>query len=137
MRNVTLPSFTPKGNYGPVALKPVIRLLDPYAKQLFGSVRGTYEKPPTFEKLGLAHLFVLYEATLPISGRDPAVLYGQVRDRALVYVDSRLAGALSRIHRIYTMPLERPYGKHIQMLVENQGHLNFGNVVEDFKVRFL
>ena len=106
------------------------------AKRLLGTLNNLYITPPTFEQLGLAHLLVLYETDLPATGQDPAVLYANTRDRALVYVDSRLAGTLSRIHDIYTMPLEEPYGKKLQMLVENQGHLNYGSVVEDFKVSY-
>lgn len=81
--------------------------------------------------------FVLYETQLSSSISDPAILRAITKDRALVYVDDRLCGTLSRIDKIFTLPLENPYGRRLSLLVENQGRLNFGNEIHDFKVSYI
>lgn len=98
------------------------------------SVSGNYKEAPTFEQLGIAHHLVLYETFLPNSSKDSAILNALTMDRGLVYLDSNLVGMTSRIREVYNVVLEKPSGKRLQILVENQGHLNFGNITEDWKV---
>ncbi|XP_029157571.1 beta-galactosidase-like [Nylanderia fulva] len=129
--NVSLPTASPKGNYGPVLLEPVQKLLDSRSPFVVSWVIGT--KPETFEHLSVNQGFVLYETDLPAPEHDPVILRATTRDRALVYVDGRLSGTLSRIDKIFTLPLESPYGRRLSLLVENQGRLNFGNEINDFK----
>jgi len=88
----------------------------------------------TFEALSVDQGFVFYETSLPPVVADPIMLRATIRDRALVYVDNQLRGTLSRMDKISAVPLERPYGQHLGLLVENQGRLNFGNEIRDFKV---
>ncbi|XP_012223400.1 beta-galactosidase [Linepithema humile] len=129
--NMTLPVASPKGNYGPVLLEPIQKLLD--SQSPFVVSLATGEQPKTFEALSVNQGFVLYETDLPSSISDPAILRAKTSDRALVYVDNRLCGTLSRIDKIFTIPLESPYGRRLNLLVENQGRLNFGNEIHDFK----
>lgn len=129
---MSLPTASPKGNYGPVLLEPVQKLLD--SRSPFAMIWETGDQPKTFEALSINQGFVLYETNLPPSISDPAILRAMTKDRALVYVDNRLCGTLSRIDKIFTIPLESPYGRHLGLLVENQGRLNFGNEIHDFKV---
>lgn len=129
---MSLPTASPKGNYGPVLLEPVLKLLD--SRSPFVVVQATGDQPKTFEALSVNQGFVLYETNLPLSLSDPAILRATTKDRALIYVDDRLCGTLSRIDKIFTMPLESPYGRRLSLLVENQGRLNFGNEIHDFKV---
>ena len=131
--NVSLPTVSPKGDYGPILLTPVLRLFTPLGRQSFGTVVVQASEPQTFEALGLPYWLVLYEADLPASYSDPAVLHGLVRDRALVYVDNNLMGTLSRTNNIYDMSIEQPYGRILRLLVENQGRLNYGSGLRDFK----
>lgn len=129
--NMSLPTASPKGNYGPVLLEPVLKLLD--GRSPFAVIRETGDQPKTFEALSVNQGFVLYETNLPPFISDPAILRATTKDRALVYVDDRLSGTLSRIDKIFTIPLESPYGRRLSLLVENQGRLNFGNEIRDSK----
>ncbi|KAG5330188.1 BGAL galactosidase, partial [Acromyrmex heyeri] len=129
--NMSLPTASPKGNYGPVLLEPVLKLLD--SRSPFVVIRATGDQPKTFEALSVNQGFVLYETNLPPSISDPAILRATTKDRALVYVDNQLRGTLSRIDKIFTIPLESPYGHRLSLLVENQGRLNFGNEINDSK----
>ncbi|EZA59457.1 hypothetical protein DMN91_010918 [Ooceraea biroi] len=130
--NISLPTVSPKGNYGPVLLEPILKLLD-NSRSPFIVRRMTADQPKTFEALSVNQGFVLYETNLPSVITDPATLRATTRDRTLVYVDDRLCGVLSRIDKIFSIPLERPYGRQLSLLVENQGRLNFGNEIHDFK----
>lgn len=132
---MSLPTASPKGNYGPILLEPIQKLLDHLSP--FVVTRVTNDYPITFEALSVNQGFVLYETQLPSSISDPAILRAITKDRALVYVDDRLCGTLSRTDKIFTLPLENPYGRRLSLLVENQGRLNFGNEIHDFKVLYI
>lgn len=131
---MSLPTVSPKGNYGPVLLEPIQKLFD--SRSSFVVSLATGNRPKTFEHLSVNQGFVLYETNLPPSIFDPVILRAITKDRALVYVDGRLSGILSRIDNIHTIPLENPYGRRLSLLVENQGRLNFGNEIHDFKVLY-
>ncbi|KAK0180096.1 hypothetical protein PV327_005773 [Microctonus hyperodae] len=131
--NLPLPTVAPKGDYGSILLKPVARFFDNETRSLFTTTMGVYNTPPTFEKLAIARGFVLYETNLPENMKDPAILRANIGDRGLVYVDDYLAGTLSRTLKINALVLQNPYAKRLSILVENQGHLNFGNIIEDWK----
>ncbi|KYN28933.1 Beta-galactosidase, partial [Trachymyrmex cornetzi] len=129
--NMSLPTASPKGNYGPVLLEPVLKLLD--SRSPFVVIRATGDQPKTFEALSVNQGFVLYETNLPPSISDPAILQAMTKDRALIYVDNQLRGILSRIDKIFTIQLKSPYGRRLSLLVENQGRLNFGDEINDSK----
>ncbi|KAK1127845.1 hypothetical protein K0M31_003336 [Melipona bicolor] len=131
--NMSVPTASPKGDYGPVVLTPIVRLFEPRGRQLFETVVVEGSKPLTFEELNLPHWLVLYETDLAPSYSDPANLHAMVRDRALVYVDDHLIGTLSRSHNIYDVSIENPYGRKLKLLVENQGRLNYGSGLRDYK----
>lgn len=129
-----VPTVSPKGDYGPVLLSPVFELFEPAGRQLFGTPTIGGSDPLTFEALGMPHWLVLYETDLVNSNSDPMILHGIVRDRALVYIDNYLVGTLSRTNKIYDLSIQNPYGRKLQLLVENQGRLNYGSGLHDFKV---
>lgn len=129
--NISLPTESPKGNYGPVLLEPIQKLFD--SESSFVISWASSDKPRTFEHLSVNQGFVLYETDLPPPVFDPVILSATIKDRALVYVDGRLSGTLSRMDKIFTIPLENPYGRRLSLLVENQGRLNFGNEIHDLK----
>ncbi|XP_011268594.2 beta-galactosidase [Camponotus floridanus] len=129
--NISLPTESPKGNYGPVLLEPIQKLFD--SESSFVISWASSDKPRTFEHLSVNQGFVLYETDLPPPVFDPVILRATIKDRALVYVDGRLSGTLSRMDKIFTIPLENPYGRRLSLLIENQGRLNFGNEIHDFK----
>lgn len=91
----------------------------------------------SFEQLELFSGFVLYETDLPKFTRDPSnLLIEKLRDRGLVYIDGNFVGALSRENNINTIPISSQFGKRLQILVENQGRINF-QIADDYKVCML
>ena len=132
--NTSVPTVSPKGDYGPIFLTPVLKLFEPIGRQLLGTVPVESLVPLTFETLGLSHWLVLYETDLVTNPSDPEDLHAMVRDRALVYVDDHLVGTLSRTNKVYDiLSLEEPYGQKLKILVENQGRLNYGSGLYDYK----
>lgn len=135
MPNISVPKNSTKGDYGKITFDVVLGLFHTLGVQLFSPSKKEYKIPPTFEALGSnTSSIVLYETLLPANRTRPALLKATVADRALVYTDWRLAGILSRTENIFSMPIYDPYATTLQIVVENQGHLNYGNLVADFKV---
>ncbi|XP_066588529.1 beta-galactosidase-like [Prorops nasuta] len=130
---IPLPVVSAKGDYGLVRLQKVIDLFHRRSKNLFVISRIFNDIPPTFEAIGGNPYLVLYETELPQSIADPAILNCKANDRALVYVDNELKGTLSRTRRTNSLVLENPYARNLKILVENQGHLNYGDKIHDFK----
>ncbi|XP_057327942.1 beta-galactosidase [Microplitis mediator] len=134
MPNLTLPTVSPKGNYGSIFLEPILRLFDNKARNLFASTTIINSiSPLTFEKLQLSHGFIIYETEYNTENKDPSTLKADVADRGLVYVNNYLSGCLSRTLKINNVVLQNPYGKYLKILVENQGHLNYGDIIQDWK----
>lgn len=79
--------------------------------------------PPTFEELGHLGALVVYEADLP-GGRGGVLRVGEVRDHAWVSVDGVSVGTLSRTR--HEDALVVPAGRHVRVLVEEQGRVNYG-----------
>lgn len=80
----------------------------------------------TFEELDQFSGFVLYETNLPKFTRDPNnLVIEKLRDRALIYIDGKFVGVLSRENDIKSLPIGANFGKRLQILVENQGRINF------------
>ncbi|XP_031837922.1 beta-galactosidase [Nomia melanderi] len=131
--NMSLPSASPKGDYGSVRLFPVVNLFEPLGRHLLASIVAEKSEPLTFESLGLSNWLMLYEADLIGNFADPANLHANVRDRGMVYVDDYLVGTLSRTENIYNIAMEIPYARKLKILVENQGRLNFGKGLHDYK----
>ncbi|TMW52323.1 hypothetical protein DOY81_002580 [Sarcophaga bullata] len=122
-------------NYGTVNVKPILNLLSQEGRTTLakGAVLQS-KRPKSFEELDQYSGLVLYETD--ITGMDidvPSVLtVYDLRDRALVYVDQELLGILSRQNGNYSLNLEKLQGRTLQILVENQGRINF-NIANDTK----
>lgn len=136
--NLPNPSVSPKASYGEVTLTPILRLFDAFSRELLGTRPLESENPLTFESLGVFCWLVLYEAELPNFESPELILRAIPRDRALVYVNGSLTGVLSRTHKIESLTINQTESetlRRIEILVENQGHNNFGNIsAEDYKV---
>jgi beta-galactosidase len=91
--------------------------------------------PPTFEDIGHDGALVRYSAEVPESafgGAASAVLdLGEVRDRAWVRVDGVLAGRLSRAEHQASLVI--PAGRRIDVLVEDQGRVNYADRIGETK----
>ncbi|PSN30941.1 hypothetical protein C0J52_24075, partial [Blattella germanica] len=128
--NLTLPQVATKGAYGNVSLVPV-SILSQTSPEI-RSIRSLYS--PTFEQLGQRFGFVLYETTILVSVPDPTLLsIPDISDRATVMVNGVTKGILSRGQKITSMPLSISVGEKLQILVENQGRINYGSKINDFK----
>lgn len=91
----------------------------------------TAANPPTFEEFNQKGGLVIYETLLPINlNDDPEILHVEgVRDRALVYVDRSYVGVLSREKLTnQTIAFSPNNGKKLQLIVEDQGRINYGTL---------
>ncbi|XP_015525016.1 beta-galactosidase isoform X1 [Neodiprion lecontei] len=132
--NITLPIQSSKGDYGSVVLERVLPLFHPYMRAILGILKVNQFAPPTFESFDEPLALVLYETDLPENRTDPGVLDVRfIHDRALVYEDDVFVGTLSRTHGLKTVSLSQPYTRRLGIFVENQGHVNFGSKIHDFK----
>ncbi|XP_030559801.1 beta-galactosidase [Drosophila novamexicana] len=133
--DVPVPQPVPKRAYGIVRLLSCCTLFSKEGREKLstGVVRST--KPKTFEALNQYSGLVLYESWLPAQfKRDPSMLHVRgLADRGYVYVDNEFVGILARETPIFDLPLSASSGRHLQILVENQGRLNYGRQLNDFK----
>ncbi|MER5209915.1 beta-galactosidase [Streptomyces sp. NPDC002838] len=97
----------------------------PYLRTLDGAVRT--QDPVTMNELGTHSGYVLYRTTVPASGDGPLHFAGGVGDRAQVFVDGASVGVLERERHDETLPVRVPEpGAVLEVLVENQGGVNYG-----------
>jgi beta-galactosidase len=90
-------------------------------------------RPLTMEELGQDFGFVLYSAELPTAG--PVLLEVEgVADRAQVFVAGQPAGVLERESHHRALAFTSPAaGARLDLLVENQGRVNYGQGIHDRK----
>ncbi len=106
-----------------IALSPGRELLE--FLRSFESVSSV--KPRSFEELGLDRGLVHYSATavLPIGGGT--IRIRGLHDRALVWVDGAFAGILTDANAVEGLQVASEGGPaHLEILVENQGRINYG-----------
>lgn len=131
--NVPVPSAVPKTALADVQMRPISVLMDTNSRKHLASYSVQSHVPLTFEALNQYSGFILYETKLPKVTRDPAQLsINDLRDRAYIYVNRQFVGVLSRENRINTIPLSLTLGDELQILVENEGRINYG-IANDFK----
>ncbi|KAI4472353.1 hypothetical protein M0802_016909, partial [Mischocyttarus mexicanus] len=134
LTNTFIPKISPKGDYGPVLLEPVLELFEPLSRALFGSPVLYLSDLHTFEQIGLPHWLVLYETYLPSNVSKHTTIKATTHDRAMVYVDGILAGVLCRTKNTASVNSTfLLHSKRLNILVENEGHLNYGDNLRDFK----
>ncbi|MFC3274958.1 beta-galactosidase [Agromyces mediolanus] len=84
-----------------------------------------FEAPPTMDELGRFDGFALYRTEVEWAG--PAVLHvAEVRDRAQVLLDGDPVGVFARTHRTHALALPRDGRGTLDLLVEDQGRVNYG-----------
>lgn len=131
--SVPVPEPLKKIKLPDVSLKPLSVLLDTNGRRYLANYTRKAEKPMSFEALNQYSGFVLYETKLPRVSRDPALLkIPDLRDRAYIYVNRQFIGVLSRENKIDSLPLSLTLGDELQVLVENEGRINYG-IANDFK----
>jgi beta-galactosidase len=110
-------SNSTKRGYGPVSFGEGVSLWDALSAITTNQANST--DPATFEALGLDSGFVLYRGQATAGKLD----FQWVNDRAYVFVDRKIIGIVERGSET---PLTVPAGV-LDVLVENQGRLNYGN----------
>jgi beta-galactosidase len=90
-------------------------------------------RPLSMEELGQDFGFVLYRTVL--EAPEPGILrLGRYGDRAQVFLDGQPLGALERERREHALALTDPRpGAVLELLVENQGRVNYGVRLADRK----
>ncbi|EDV41992.1 uncharacterized protein Dana_GF17225 [Drosophila ananassae] len=132
--NIPVPSPVPKKGYGSVRLTSCCNLLSPEARQRLSTGFVQAAKPQSFEALNQYSGLVLYETQLPSFKRDPSILsVPGLADRGYVYVDGEFVGLLAREIPVFDLPISASAGRRLQIFVENQGRLNYGRQINDFK----
>lgn len=132
---------TPKLKLPSVQLNPIGCLLSDkgranLARDHFDgtNTKVSSQRPLSFEVLNQFSGFVLYETELPILELDPTeLIVNNLHDRAMVYVDQEFVGSLSRGNNIFSLSIHPGQGRQLQILVENQGRINYA-IADDFKV---
>ena len=93
----------------------------------YGPTLGSLEKhdlAPSFDQIDHTGGFVVYETEL--TGTGPGVLlFDEIRDRALVYLDSAPVGVLARDTHERVIRLPSATGR-LTLLVEDQGRVDYG-----------
>lgn len=91
---------------------------------------GRFDQPPTVEEAGIGHGFAVYRASLPAGATTLRIPV--VHDRAQVLVDGVEVGVLERDGERDTVALP-PGGALLEILLENQGRVNYGPHLHDRK----
>ncbi|SDI86798.1 beta-galactosidase [Actinokineospora alba] len=91
---------------------------------------GRFDQPPTVEEAGIGHGFAVYRASLPAGATT--LRLPVVHDRAQVLVDGVEVGVLERDGEGDTVALP-PGGALVEILLENQGRVNYGPHLHDRK----
>ncbi|XP_047988776.1 beta-galactosidase-like isoform X2 [Leguminivora glycinivorella] len=129
------PSPSNASAYGKITLTKRFGLLSTLGRTTLGkrypNVVGS--KLPTFEKLRQRSGLMLYEISPGQMGPGTLLEIAKPRDRIHVFVDGRLVGILSRTKKLYSLPVETESDSVLSLLVENQGRINYGNALHDFK----
>ncbi|XP_017111219.1 beta-galactosidase [Drosophila elegans] len=132
--NQPVPGPVPKRAYGTVRLISCCSLLSPDARNRLSTGFVQSVKPKSFEALGQYSGLVLYETWLPSFQRDPSILnVPGVADRGYVYVDGEYVGLVARETPVFELSLSASAGRKLQIIVENQGRINYGRQLNDFK----
>lgn len=128
-----IPAPTPAFAYGKVTMKPVGSLFELHPL-IAHSPPIVADDPLTFEEMGQAYGFVLYETILPKTFNDPSALsVSEIRDRGYVFLDQTFVGILSRTGGLNSLPITTVKNQRLSILVENQGRVNYGKDLKDFK----
>ncbi|KAH3742862.1 Beta-galactosidase precursor [Pelomyxa schiedti] len=129
-----VPVSSPKKGYGNVTMQPISRLLDPIVLAKLCPQPTTSSRTMTMEELGQNFGFVLYRTSVQGPLTDATLNIQDCHDRALIFLDDEYQGVVDRgslVEPAVSISIESEGTLHI--LVENEGRINFGPYLEDFK----
>ncbi|CAK1552080.1 unnamed protein product [Leptosia nina] len=132
VKDIPLPTVSKKGAYGIVDMYPLGPLLSNDGRDALGKQYPniTGSKLPTFEELRQFSGLILYETSLNEGG---TLEIKKPRDWIFVYVDYRIQGVINRRYKAYSLKIEAKPGSLLSLFVENQGRINYGPKLHDFK----
>lgn len=91
-----------------------------------------HEALPSMDSVGHYRGFALY--TTPISTTEATVLsFDRIRDRVQVSVDGSPIGVLARDHHEKSLVIPGPFSGTLELLVEDQGRVNYGPLIGEPK----
>nr|AYV89163.1 beta-galactosidase-like isoform X1 [Tetranychus evansi] len=120
-----------KIKFGPVKLE-----LTAAFPQLFTSSwkSKSATDPQVFEYLGARNGLVLYSTKIAFKPTSPSALtMDNLRDRAYVYVDKVYQGYIGRQEKALALPIRAKKGSVLDIVVENQGRINYGQEIAEHK----
>ncbi|MCD2443014.1 beta-galactosidase [Agromyces sp. SYSU K20354] len=94
--------------------------------------QSPHDELPTMDDLGIFEGFVLYSADIAADG-SAVFDVDEVRDRAHVFVDQRPVGVLEREQRASAISLPDDVRGRLDVLVEDQGRVNYGPRIGEAK----
>eukprot|EP00058_Branchiostoma_floridae_P013980 XP_002599468.1 hypothetical protein BRAFLDRAFT_122758 [Branchiostoma floridae] len=126
-----VPPATPKAAYGKVQMTFEATVLDKLTDlSPDGPIRADY--PITMENMQQSYGFMLYRTTLTAAATGAKLSVPGIRDRGYVMLDETPAGILSR-NGPMDLNLTAQAGQVLDIVVENQGRINFGRYINDSK----
>lgn len=126
--NIGTPTSLPKRAYGEIPLTEFVAL-DEALPMLSSPV--PVAAPETMEHFGQAYGFILYRTKVAVKPGVYPLRLDQLRDRAIVLVDGRIAGILDRNSSPCVCQISiPPGGAELEILVENMGRINYGSEME-------
>ncbi len=122
----------PKAAYGNIQLKESALLLD-HLKALSQPVHNA--SPLSMEELGQDFGYILYSTMLKGPFDSLELNFGQLHDRAHIFLNGKLVGLRERSRRYDEVTLSLANGETAQLdiLVENMGRINYGTKLLDRK----
>ena len=122
------PVVLPKRAYGEIQLDEIVTL-DEALPALSTPIR--ISAPETMEHFGQSYGFILYRTRVDVAPGIYPLRLEQLRDRAVVLVDGRIAGVLDRNSSPCVCQVSvPPGGAQLDILVENMGRINYGSEME-------
>ncbi|XP_066301259.1 beta-galactosidase-like [Branchiostoma lanceolatum] len=126
-----VPPATPKAAYGKVQMTFEATVLDKLSDlSPDGPIRADH--PITMENMQQSYGFMLYRTTLPTAAKGVKLSVPGIRDRGFVMLDQTPAGILSR-NGPMDLNITVQAGQVLDIVVENQGRINFGRYINDSK----
>ncbi|XP_074593736.1 beta-galactosidase-like [Brevipalpus obovatus] len=127
-----VPAISPKMGTGPIKLTPFLDLYGFMAHQ--GVKRISSIEPMTFENSGVSHGYLLYSTKILFDTPTSSVLdINPLEDRATIYIDKVYQGTLSKTEKTFSLKINARRGSQLDILVENQGRLSNGPMINDHK----
>ncbi|MBQ8599258.1 MAG: beta-galactosidase [Oscillospiraceae bacterium] len=122
----------PKAAYGSVALTEQALLFE-QLDQLAPAVHSA--QPKTMEELGQDFGYILYSTTLHGPFEAQELCFGQLHDRAHIFLNGKFLGLRERSRRSDSIPLQLGKGENarLDILIENMGRVNYGSKLLDRK----